>query len=82
MKNYTIDQIQEYCDDYDITLTVKEVETTDSVEGTILSQSLSEGSKITKGDKITIELAKKPVEESLVPLDGDTTTNEQNSQSN
>ena len=75
----SIDKIQAFCDEYDINLTVKEVETEEKAAGTILSQSISEGSKINKGDKITVELAKKPVE--LVPIVGESeNSNEQNNQ--
>ena len=77
----SIDKIQAFCDEYDINLTVKEVETEEKAAGTILSQSISEGSKINKGDKITVELAKKPVE--LVPIEGESeNSNEQNNQDN
>ena len=77
----SIDKIQAFCDEYDINLTVKEVETEEKTAGTILSQSISEGSKINKGDKITVELAKKPVE--LVPIEGESeNSNEQNNQDN
>ena len=82
-KNYTIDQIQGYCDEYEIKLNVKEVEDGDKPAGTILSQSKSEGSKIAKGDEITIEVTKKPIEETLVPYgDEEENNNEENNQSN
>jgi serine/threonine-protein kinase len=82
LKGYTIDQIQSFCDDYDIHLTVKEVETEDKPAGTILSQSKSATSNISKGDEIEVEVAKKPVV--LEPLDGESgnSENEQNNQDN
>ena len=77
-----IDEIQKFCDEYDIHLTVKEVETEDKTQGTILSQSKSATSNISKGDEIEVEVAKKPVV--LEPLDGESgnSENEQNNQDN
>ena len=79
-----IDEIQKFCDDYDISLTVEEEETNDVAAGTIMSQDKSSGAKISKGDKITVKLAKKPVEETLVPYSDEEseTPNEQNNQDN
>ena len=84
-KLWNIDKIQSFCDEYDIRLTVKEVETEDKPEGTILSQSRSATSNISKGDEITVEIAKKPVV--LEPLDNnnngeESNNNEQNNQDN
>ena len=80
-KTWNIDKVQSFCDEYDINLTVKEVETNDVTAGTIMSQSISKESKINKGDKLTVELAKKPVE--LVPIEGESgNSDEQNNQDN
>lgn len=82
MKGYNIDQIQSFCDDYDIHLTVKEVETEEKPQGTILSQSKSATSNISKGDELTVEVAKKPVVLETLENGENNESNEQNNQDN
>ena len=67
------------------TVVPTEEKTEDKPEGTILSQSRSATSNISKGDEITVEIAKKPVV--LEPLDNnnngeESNNNEQNNQDN
>ncbi len=75
-----IDKVQAFCDEYDIKLNVKEVETEDaSKQNKVLSQSKT--GSITKGDSIDVEWGKKPVQ--LEPLDGnEENSDEQNNQDN
>ena len=58
-EKYSMEEIQKFCKDYDITLTVEE-KVDDSVEkGTILSQSRAAGSEIAERTSLTITISKK-----------------------
>lgn len=62
--NYTIDDVQDFCDTYELELKIKYVETNDYKEGTIIKQSRPEGQRVVAGQTIEVEVAKALQEES------------------
>lgn len=59
-EDYSIDGVKKFCEDNGITLNITYKETSDKTEGTILSQSRAEGTKVMSGVTLRIEVAKKP----------------------
>ena len=55
--NYTKEEIINYCHENDIVLDIEE-KVSSVKEGNIISQSISEGTKLKKGDKLTIVISK------------------------
>ncbi len=58
--DYTVEEIQEFCDNYGVTLKVEEKETDEYGTGTIFYQSRPEGYTIVSGTTLTIRVAKAP----------------------
>jgi serine/threonine-protein kinase len=54
---YTLSQIEEWCNDYGITLKTNYVETSEYSAGTIYSQSKNTGSKVVAGQTLEINIA-------------------------
>ena len=68
-ESWTINEIQTFCDEYNITLTVSEEEDDSKEEGTILEQSKPAGSDIMSGATLKIRITKKPTK--MVDLEND-----------
>ncbi len=60
--SWTVDRIQTFCDEHDITLTVNEKEDDTKPDGTIIYQSRDPKSKIESPSTLRIEVTKKPEE--------------------
>jgi len=58
-EEWTLDEIQKFCDDNGINLVTEYKETGDEEEGTIISQSRMPGTKVTSGATLKITIAKK-----------------------
>ena len=54
---YTLTQIEEWCNEYGVTLTTSYVPTSDYSVGTIYSQSKNVGSKVVAGQTLEIKIA-------------------------
>ena len=59
-ENWTIEDVQAFCDKYDIKLRINYEETTEYEEGTLISQSRSPKTPIVSGSSFTITIAKLP----------------------
>lgn len=64
--SYSIDEIQNFCDEHSIKLEVEEVETSEHSEGTIYYQSKPEGYTVAEGVTLKIRVAKAPSQEDEV----------------
>ena len=62
LTTYTLDEVQEFADKYELSLYVEEVETDSISEGTIISQSRRKDTLIVRGADLTIKIAVKPKE--------------------
>ena len=60
LTTYSLQEVQEFADKYELDLEVVEVETDSLPEGTIISQSRSEGALIVRGMDLTVRIAVKP----------------------
>ena len=70
-KDYTIEEVQSFCDEYGITLKVEEVATSEYAEGTIIYQSKPADYTIVSGVTLTIRVAVEPeFDESTCESDG------------
>ena len=58
--SWSVSDIQTFCDEYNIDLTISYQETDQYKEGTIISQSRLEGVKVMSGTSLKITVAKKP----------------------
>ncbi len=58
--SWSVSDIQTFCDEYNIDLTISYQETDQYNEGTIISQSRLEGVKVMSGTSLKITVAKKP----------------------
>ena len=67
---YSVSEVESFCDEYGVNLTKQEVETTEYAEGTIFYQSRSAGTTVVSGAKLTIKIAKAPTSENTNPDDG------------
>ncbi len=85
-EQWSYDQIKQWCDDNNITLSVKYKETADSPEGIVVAQSRTAGTVVAKYASLTITLTKLPeipeTPQEILPSDKqtDTETNEEVSQ--
>ena len=76
-EQWSIDKIQQFCDDNNITLTIKYNETNDYSEGTILSQSREAKTVVAQYATLTVTVSKaKPVPEPVVEPQVEPTTPE------
>ena len=62
LTTYTLDEVQEFADKYELSLYVEEVETDSISEGTIIYQSRRKDTLIVRGADLTIKIAVKPKE--------------------
>ncbi|HOP66021.1 MAG TPA: PASTA domain-containing protein, partial [Bacilli bacterium] len=63
--SYTREDIQAFCEKYEVSCTFTEIETTDYEDGAIISQSKNPGYVVNKGS-LTIEVAVSPEDEELL----------------
>ena len=69
-ENYSVEEVENFCSEYGVTLTKKEVETTEYAAGSIIYQSRAAGTTVVSGAKITIHVAVAPSETPENPDDG------------
>ena len=69
-ENYSVEEVENFCSEYGVTLTKKEVETTEYAAGSIIYQSRAAGTTVVSGAKITIHIALAPSETPENPDDG------------
>lgn len=69
-ENYSVEEVENFCSEYGVTLTKKEVETTEFAAGSIIYQSRAAGTTVVSGAKITIHIAVAPSETPDNPDDG------------
>ena len=67
---YSVSEVESFCEEYGVNLTKQEVETTEYAEGTIFYQSRSAGTTVVSGAKLTIKIAKAPTTDVTNPDDG------------
>ena len=60
LDEYSITEVEEFAEDYDINLTIEYEETTEYEPGTIIRQSRAAGTTVVSGAKLTITVAKEP----------------------
>ena len=68
--NYSVSEVEDFCDEYGVNLTKQEVETTEYAAGTIFYQSRAAGTTVVSGAKLTIKIAKEPSKTTENPDDG------------
>ena len=68
--NYSVSEVEDFCDEYGVNLTKQEVETTEYAAGTIFYQSRAAGATVVSGAKLTIKIAKEPSKNTENPDDG------------
>ena len=69
-ENYSVSEVESFCEEYGVNLTKQEVETTEYPEGTVFYQSRTAGSTVVNGARLTIKVATYPTNESENPDDG------------
>ena len=69
-ENYSAEEVENFCSEYGVTLTKKEVETTEHAAGSIIYQSRAAGTTVVSGAKLTIHIAVAPSETPDNPDDG------------
>ena len=69
LTTYTLEEVQEFAEKYELDLIVEEVETETVEEGTIISQNRRKDTLIVRGADLTVKIAVKPKEEVIVPED-------------
>jgi serine/threonine-protein kinase len=75
-EGYSVKQVQSWCNQYKIILTIEEEES-DSTPGTIIYQSRPEGSDVVEGADLSIKVAKKRAEVTPTPTDDTTNTTQE-----
>ena len=65
LTTYTLEEVQEFADKYELVLYVEEIETDTVSEGTIISQSRRKDTLIVRGADLTIKIAVQPLEEDI-----------------
>ena len=68
--NYSVSEVEDFCNEYGVNLTKQEVETTEHAAGTIFYQSRAAGTTVVSGAKLTIKIAKEPSGNTENPDDG------------
>ena len=76
LTTYSLQEVQEFAEKYELDLTVEEVETDTVSEGTIISQSRSEGVLIVRGASLTVKIATAPKVEEPLPTEPTPEVNE------
>lgn len=61
---YTVAEVEEFAEDYNITLNIEYEDTTEYEPGTIIRQSRAAGSTVVSGARLTITVAREPVDSS------------------
>ena len=69
LDEYSIAEVEEFAEDYEINLTIEYLETNEYESGTIIKQSRSAGTTVVRGAKLTITVAKEPTGEIDTPDD-------------
>ena len=71
LTTYTLEEVQDFADKYELNLYVEEVKTDSVKEGTIISQSRRVGTLIVRGADLTVKIAATPqsVEELNPPIE-------------
>ena len=80
-EGYTVKQVQSWCNQYKIVLTIEEEES-DSTPGTIIYQSRPKDSDVVEGADLSIKVAKKRAEQPNPSGPNDNNENNQNNQNN
>lgn len=62
-ENYSVEEVENFCNEYGVILTKKEVTTTEHPAGSIFYQSRAAGTTVVSGAKLTINIAVAPTEE-------------------
>ena len=62
-ENYSVEEVENFCSEYGVILTKKEVATTEHPAGSIFYQSRAAGTTVVSGAKLTINIAVAPTEE-------------------
>lgn len=65
LSTYTLEEVQEFAEKYELNLDVVEVETDSVSEGTIIYQQYRAGTLIARGVDLQVKIAVKPVEEEI-----------------
>ena len=60
---YTVSDVEEFADTYELTVNIEYVKTSEAAPGTIIGQSRPEGYRVVAGQTFTIEVAEAPQEE-------------------
>lgn len=60
---YTLAEVEEFAEDYEITLNIEYEDTTEYEPGTIIKQSRAAGTTVVSGARLTITVAREPVAE-------------------
>ena len=70
-ENYSIEEVESFCDEYGVILTKTEVETSEYEAGKIIYQSRAAGSTVVNGARLTVKVAKSPSSNVIDPDNGD-----------
>ena len=62
-ENYSVEEVENFCNEYGVILTKEEITTTDHPAGSIFYQSRAAGTTVVNGAKLTINIAVAPTEE-------------------
>lgn len=62
-EGFTVEEVEEFCEQYNINLEIERVPNDEVAEGTIIYQSKPEGYTVTSGGNLTIRVAEKEAEE-------------------
>ena len=79
-EQWSLDQIKQFCEDNNITLSVKYEETSDYPSGTVKAQSRAAGTVVAKYATLTVTITKEPIQEPVVP--GTPEDNKENNENN
>ncbi|MCM1371209.1 MAG: Stk1 family PASTA domain-containing Ser/Thr kinase [Clostridium sp.] len=69
-EQWSLEQIQQFCDDNGVKLTIKYQETSSFSDGTVLSQSREAGTVINNPTTITVTISKEPAQVEEPPIPG------------
>ena len=69
LDEYTVEEVEEYAEDYNITLNITYEDTTEYEPGTIIRQSRAAGTTVVEGARLTITVAREPSSETEEPDD-------------
>ena len=69
LDEYTVEEVEEFAEDYNITLNITYEDTTEYEPGTIIRQSRAAGTTVVEGARLTITVAREPSSEIEEPDD-------------